>query len=213
MSVRDRLERDLSTMQEVLAEAALLAERQPDNPEATESLIQVERELLATRRRLRMHELAQQAAQREAAERQRGANEAHVRSMIADIEKLHAGTQARAAELLDTIGKLGPLWSAVLAGLAQAQDLTIRAARLRGGAAAVQHLVNLDAHADLSAAVGAHIAESGLGTAGPSLSPWVTISAPSGAFLPVDLPAALEALQARRMAVVERAANIAGIAA
>lgn len=204
--------RDIAALREALGEAALRLEEAGDDPgrlaAAQAQLAQVQHELAGAEAKLLAYDLGLQARAREETARASADVAAELAELLERIGNLHRSSAARAGKVMRGIELIGGEYSALIADLAEARALTGAAIRLRGGTAALNRMgTNLDGHDALAAAVGGALASSGLGVVGPSLSPWVVVSPPSGAFQPVALGPALERLHERRLNAIERAAT------
>lgn len=209
---RAAIVRDITAIREAVGEAALRLEEADDDPsrlaEGQARLAQVQHELAGAEAKLVAYDLGLQARAREETARASADTDAQVEELLERIGNLHRSSAARAGKVMRGIEMMGGEYSALIADLAEARALTGAAIRLRGGTAALNRMgTNLDGHDALAAAVGGALASSGLGVVGPSLSPWVVVSPPSGAFQPVALGPALERLHERRLDAIERAAN------
>jgi hypothetical protein len=209
---RAAIVRDITAIREAVGEAALRLEEADDDPsrlaEGQARLAQVQHELAGAEAKLVSYDLGLQARAREETARASADTDAQVEELLERIGNLHRSSAARAGKVMRGIEMMGGEYSALIADLAEARALTAAAVRLRGGTAALNRMgTNLDGHDALAAAVGGALASSGLGVVGPSLSPWVVVSPPSGAFQPVALGPALERLHERRFDAIERAAT------
>jgi hypothetical protein len=209
---RAAIVRDITAIREAVGEAALRLEEADDDPsrlaEGQARLAQVQHELAGAEAKLVAYDLGLQARAREETARASADVETEVESLIARIADLNRAAVSRAGRIARAIETLGAEYATLITDLGEARALTGAAIRLRGGTAALTRLgTNLDGHDVIAASIGPALASSGLGVVGPSLSPWVVVSPPSGAFQPVALGPALQRLHQRRFNAIDRAAT------
>jgi len=209
---RAAIVRDITAIREAVGEAALRLEEADDDPsrlaEGQARLAQVQHELAGAEAKLVAYDLGLQARAREETARASADTDAQVEELLERIGNLHRSSSARAGRIARAIETLGAEYATLITDLGEARALTGAAIRLRGGTAALTRLgTNLDGHDVIAASIGPALASSGLGVVGPSLSPWVVVSPPSGAFQPVALGPALQRLHQRRFNAIDRAAT------
>lgn len=199
---------DLEYIKATLADVMLAADRAPDDSALQEQVADLKKQRDRAREAISDLEAMQGAA----AKKEVQVDDAAKSARLAELTQQRDAAVARAKQvpvaMVDFIAQIGPQWVEGLNALSECNALTREILRLSGSRDALKKFdgsADTTGHSVFGVAVGSALASTGLGSLGPNLSPYASITPTTQPFTASDLERSLGNVFARQAEAIDRA--------
>lgn len=189
---------------------ACLELAQQDTPERAHVVAELEREIAGHELAIERLNAAKSAQANVDVETDNTAKLARLAELNAQRDALVARAKRLPVALVDYLAAIGPQWVEGLNALSECSALTREILRVSGTKDALKRFdnsVDTTGHSVFGVAVGSALAATGLGSIGPNLSPYASISSTTTPFTASDLERQLGNMFDRQAEAIDNACN------